>query len=36
VAVKAAGGLLIVSGMIMGELSKFGFARAVKKEVLPV
>ncbi|OGR40805.1 MAG: hypothetical protein A2X35_09930 [Elusimicrobia bacterium GWA2_61_42] len=36
VAVKAAGGLLIVSGMIMGELSKFNFRRAVKKEVLPV
>jgi drug/metabolite transporter (DMT)-like permease len=36
VAVKAVGGLLIVSGMIMGELSKFNFKRAVRKEVLPV
>lgn len=36
VAAKAAGGLLIVSGMIIGELSKFDFRRAVKKEVLPV
>jgi drug/metabolite transporter (DMT)-like permease len=34
--VKAAGGLLIVSGMIMGELSKFNFRRAVKTEVLPL
>jgi len=34
--VKAAGGLLIVSGMIIGELSKFNFKRAVRKEVLPV
>ncbi len=33
---KAAGGLLIVSGMIIGELSKFNFRRAVRKEVLPV
>lgn len=36
VGVKALGGLLIVSGMIMGELSKFNFRRAAKKEVLPV
>lgn len=36
VPVKAGGGLLIVSGMIIGELSKFNFKRAVKKEVLPV
>ena len=36
VPVKAAGGLLIVSGMIIGELSKFNFRRAAKKEVLPV
>jgi len=36
VPVKAAGGLLIVSGMLIGELSKFNFKRAVKKEVLPV
>lgn len=36
VPVKAAGGLLIVSGMIIGELSKFNFKRAVKTEVLPV
>ncbi|MDD2805657.1 MAG: EamA family transporter [Elusimicrobiales bacterium] len=36
VGVKALGGLLIVSGMIIGELSKFNFRRAVKKEVLPV
>lgn len=36
VPVKAAGGLLIVSGMIIGELSKFNFKRALKKEVLPV
>ncbi len=35
-AVKAAGGLLIVSGMLIGELAKFDFGRAVKKEVLPV
>ncbi len=34
--VKAAGGLLIVSGMIMGELSKFNFRRAAKTEVLPL
>lgn len=33
---KAGGGLLIVSGMIIGELSKFNFRRALKKEVLPV
>ena len=36
VPVKAAGGLLIVSGMIIGELSKLNFRRAAKKEVLPV
>jgi drug/metabolite transporter (DMT)-like permease len=36
VPVKAAGGLLIVSGMIIGELSKFNFRKVVKKEVLPV
>jgi drug/metabolite transporter (DMT)-like permease len=36
VAAKAAGGLLIVSGMILGELSKFGLKRALKKEVLPI
>lgn len=33
---KAGGGLLIVSGMIIGELSRFNFRRALKKEVLPV
>jgi len=32
---KAAGGLLIVSGMLAGELSKFNFARVRRKEVLP-
>ncbi|OGR77345.1 MAG: hypothetical protein A2X32_04040 [Elusimicrobia bacterium GWC2_64_44] len=36
VGIKALGGLLIVSGMIIGELSKFNFKRALKKEVLPV
>lgn len=36
VALKAAGGFLIVSGMIIGELSKFDFKRALRKEVLPV
>ena len=36
VPVKALGGLLIVSGMLIGELAKFDFRRAVKKEVLPV
>lgn len=36
VPVKALGGLLIVSGMLLGELAKFDFRRAVKKEVLPV
>jgi drug/metabolite transporter (DMT)-like permease len=36
VAAKAAGGLLIVSGMLIGELSKLDLRRAVKKEVLPV
>jgi drug/metabolite transporter (DMT)-like permease len=35
-AAKAAGGLLIVSGMIIGELSKFNFKRVRSKEVLPV
>ncbi|HBA59751.1 MAG TPA: hypothetical protein DCZ92_02790 [Elusimicrobia bacterium] len=34
--IKAAGGLLIVSGMIIGELAKFNFRRALRKEVLPV
>lgn len=34
--VKAGGGLLIVSGMLIGELSKFDFRRALRKEVLPV
>jgi len=33
---KAAGGLLIVSGMIIGELAKLDFRRALRKEVLPV
>ena len=33
---KALGGLLIVSGMIIGELAKINFRRAAKKEVLPV
>jgi len=36
VLIKAAGGFLIVSGMIIGELSKIYFNNAVKKEVLPV
>ena len=36
VAVKAAGGLLIVSGMLIGELSKINFKKAIKTEVLPV
>lgn len=36
VPVKALGGLLIVSGMLLGELAKFDFRRALKKEVLPV
>ena len=36
VPVKALGGLLIVSGMLIGELSKFDFRRALRKEVLPV
>ncbi|MCM2267334.1 MAG: EamA family transporter [Elusimicrobiales bacterium] len=36
VPVKAVGGLLIVSGMLMGELSKLNFRKAAKKEVLPV
>lgn len=34
--VKALGGLLIVSGMLIGELSKINFKRAVRTEVLPV
>jgi drug/metabolite transporter (DMT)-like permease len=33
---KAAGGVLIVSGMLIGEFAKFNFRRAAKKEVLPV
>ena len=33
---KAGGGLLIVSGMLLGELAKFDFRRAAKKEVLPL
>ncbi len=36
VPMKAAGGFLIVLGMIMGELSKIYSARAAAKEVLPV
>ena len=32
---KAFGGLLIVSGMLIGELSKFNFAKVRRKEVLP-
>ena len=36
VPMKAAGGLLIVLGMIIGELSKMYFKQAVKNEVLPV
>jgi len=36
VAIKAAGGLLIVSGMLIGELSKINFKKAIKTEVLPV
>jgi drug/metabolite transporter (DMT)-like permease len=36
VALKAGGGLLIVSGMILGELAKLDFRKVVKKEVLPV
>ncbi|HBB68246.1 MAG: hypothetical protein A2X28_02905 [Elusimicrobia bacterium GWA2_56_46] len=36
VPIKAAGGLLIVAGMVTGEFSKFYFPRAVKKEILPV
>lgn len=35
VAVKALGGLLIVSGMLAGELSKLDLGKARKKEVLP-
>lgn len=34
--VKALGGLLIVSGMLIGEFAKFNFGRAAKNEVLPV
>lgn len=34
--VKAAGGFLIVSGMLIGELAKFRLRRAAAKEVLPV
>lgn len=34
--IKALGGLFIVSGMLIGELSKFHFRRVAKKEVLPV
>lgn len=34
--IKAMGGLLIVSGMLMGELSKLNLRRAARKEVLPV
>lgn len=34
--IKALGGLLIVSGMLIGELAKFNFGRAANKEVLPV
>ena len=36
VPMKAAGGFLIVMGMLLGELSKTYSARAAKKEVLPV
>jgi drug/metabolite transporter (DMT)-like permease len=34
--IKAIGGLCIVSGMIIGEFSKFNLKRAFKKEVLPI
>jgi drug/metabolite transporter (DMT)-like permease len=34
--VKAAGGFLIVSGMLMSELTKFRLRRAATKEILPV
>lgn len=34
--IKAFGGFLIFSGMVLGELSKLGFKKAVKKEILPV
>lgn len=34
--IKAIGGLCIVSGMIIGEFSKFNLKRALKKEVLPI
>ncbi len=36
VAARAAGGLLIVSGMVIGELSRFDLRKALKKEILPV
>jgi len=36
VPVKAAGGLLIVSGMLLGELAKLDFRKVLRKEVLPV
>ena len=34
--IKAIGGVCIVSGMIIGEFSKFNLKRALKKEVLPI
>ncbi|HOI41571.1 MAG TPA: DMT family transporter [Elusimicrobiales bacterium] len=34
--VKAAGGFLIVSGMLLGELAKFRLRRAAAREVLPI
>jgi drug/metabolite transporter (DMT)-like permease len=34
--IKAAGGFLIVSGMLLGEMAKFRQRRAAAKEVLPV
>lgn len=33
---RAVGGLLIVAAMVLGELHRFGFPRARRKEVLPV
>ncbi|MDA8243297.1 MAG: DMT family transporter [Elusimicrobia bacterium] len=36
VPVKAAGGLLIVSGMLIGELAKLDLRKLIRKEVLPV
>lgn len=36
VPVKAAGGLLIVSGMLIGEFSKLDLKKLIRKEVLPV